>query len=102
MAQARKRRREEDLSRIKPVKIKRMPHGVAKSKVLHLLLELEDTEEYSYADLVRYLVRNGIPVSTAEYYVKYLPDIGVLERVERGVYRVNKEAIKKLLEELGY
>jgi DNA-binding transcriptional ArsR family regulator len=99
MAQARKRRGEENLS-IKPVKIKRVPHGVAKSKVLHLLFELEDAEEYSYTDLVRYLVRNGIPVSTAEYYVKYLPDIGVLEKVERGVYRVNKEAIKKLLEEL--
>jgi DNA-binding transcriptional ArsR family regulator len=102
MAQARKRRGEKDLSRITPVKIKRMPPGVAKSKILHLLLELEDTEEYSYSDLVRYLVRNGIPAPTAEYYVKYFSEIGVLEKIMRGVYRVNKEAIRKLLEELEH
>jgi DNA-binding transcriptional ArsR family regulator len=102
MAQARKRRREEDLSHIKPVKIKRMPPGVAKSKILRLLLELEDAEEYSYADLVRYLVRNGVPIPTAEYYVKYFSETEILVKIARGVYRVNKEAIKKLLEELEY
>jgi hypothetical protein len=102
MTQARKRRREEDLSRIKPVKIKRTPPGVAKSLVLHLLLELEDTEEYSYSDLVGYLVRNGVSLPTAIYYVNYFSGTGVLEKIERGVYRVNKEEIKKLLEELEY
>ncbi len=99
MAQARKRRGGEDLSHIKPVKIKRSPPGVAKSKILHLLLELEDDEVYSYAELVRYLVRNGISPSTAHYYIKYLPETGLLEKTEIG-YRVNKEAIRKLLEEL--
>jgi hypothetical protein len=32
--------------------------------------------------------------------MKFLPDIGVLEKVERGIYRVNKEAIKRMLGEL--
>jgi len=102
MAQARKRREGEDLSHIKPVKIKRMPPGAAKSKILRLLLELEDTEEYSYSDLVRYLVRNGVPIPTAEYYVKYLSEVEALVKIARGVYRVNKEAIRRLLEELEH
>jgi butyrate kinase len=102
MAQARKRRGEKDLSRIKPVKIKRSPPGVAKSKILHLLLELEDDEVYSYADLVTYLVRNGVAAATAIYYINFFSATGLLEKIEKGVYRVNKEAIKKLLEELEY
>jgi hypothetical protein len=33
--------------------------------------------------------------------MKLLSDMGVLVKIARGVYRVNKEVIKKMLEELG-
>jgi len=99
VAQARKRRGEEELS-VKSIRIKRSPPGVAKSKILHLLLELEDDEVYSYADLVTYLVRNGVAAATAIYYINFFSAAGLLKKIEKGAYKVNKEAIRKMLEEL--
>jgi hypothetical protein len=91
---------DERVENMAQIRARRRPYGSAKRIVLQLLLKLDENTEYSYMELMRYLIRNGVPVSTAEYYMKFLPNIGVLEKVERGVYRVNKEAIKKLLEEL--
>jgi DNA-binding transcriptional ArsR family regulator len=80
----------------------RAPRRSAKRLILELLLKLDEKREYSYMELMRYFIRNGVPISAAEYYMKYLPDMGALERVERGVYRLNKKVIKKLLEELEH
>jgi len=73
----------------------------AKKLVLELLLKLDEKNEYSYMELMGYLIRNGVPVSAAEYYMRFLPLTSALERIDRGIYRVNKEQIKKMLEELN-
>ena len=82
------------------IRAPRRPRGKAKRLVLELLLKLDENNEYSYMELMRYLIRNGVPIPAAEYYMKFLPDMGALERIERGIYRVNKEQVKKMLEEL--
>lgn len=82
------------------IRAPRRPYGGAKRLVLELLLKLDEKREYSYMELMRYLIRNGVPISSAEYYMKFLPDMGALEKVERGIYRVNKGAIKRMLGEL--
>ncbi len=74
--------------------------GLKKRLVLELLLKLDENSEYSYMELLRYLIRNGVSISAAEYYMRFLPFTGALERLDRGVYRINKEVIRRMLEEL--
>jgi butyrate kinase len=74
--------------------------GLKKRLVLELLLKLDESREYSYMELLRYLIGNGVSISAAEYYMRFLPFTGALERIDRGVYRINKKVIKKMLEEL--
>jgi hypothetical protein len=75
--------------------------GLKRRIVLELLLQLDEDREYSYMELLRYLIRNGVPISTAEYYMRFLPLAGALERLDRGVYKVNKEVLRRMLKELG-
>ncbi|ADJ54278.1 hypothetical protein HAV2_gp15 [Hyperthermophilic Archaeal Virus 2] len=82
------------------IRIKRSAHGVVKKKVLELLLTLDESQEYPFTELVRYFIKNEISPSTAIYYAKYFPEIGVLSKTETGRYRVNKELARKMLEEL--
>lgn len=82
------------------IRAPRRPRGKAKRLVFELLLKLDEKREYSYIELLGYLIRNGVPASAAEYYMRLLPLTSALERIDRGIYRVNKELIKKMLEEL--
>ena len=95
MAQIRKKREETG-----SIRIRKSPHGTVKKRVLELLLALDENEEYLFTWLIRYLVKNGVSLASAMYYIKYFPEMDVLLRTETGGYRVNKELIKKMLEEL--
>jgi len=82
------------------IRIKRSGRGVVKKKVLELMLTLDESREYSFTELVRYFVKNGVSPSTAIYYAEYFPETGALMKTETGRYRVNKDSVRRMLEEL--
>jgi hypothetical protein len=91
MSQTRRRRSGGEL-------VKTAQWGLMKRRILELLAELDPSKTYSYTELVHYLVSNGVTVTSASYYViHYLVAVGVLERVWRGAYRINKKRLEEML-----
>lgn len=86
--------------RVRDSKIRRSPYGSIKRRILQLLLELDESQEYQFAELVRYLIKNDISLNTAAHYIKFLPETGALQKTERGTYKVDKKLVRKMLEEL--
>jgi predicted transcriptional regulator of viral defense system len=69
--------------------------------LLELYKRLEHGETYSYKDIKTILVNVGASIQYANVIIEELEYYGVLERVRRGVYRVNKTKLAKLAKSYG-
>jgi predicted transcriptional regulator of viral defense system len=67
--------------------------------VLYKVLEHDKT--YSYGELKAALVKAGASIQYANVIIEELAYHGALERVGRGVYRVNKTRLAKLAKAYG-
>jgi predicted transcriptional regulator of viral defense system len=67
--------------------------------VLYKILEHEKT--YSFGALKAALMEAGASIQYATLIINELEYHGALERVERGVYKVNKTKLAKLAKEYG-
>jgi hypothetical protein len=67
--------------------------------VLYKVLEHDKT--YSYGELKAALVKAGASIQYANVIIEELAHYGALERVGRGVYRVNKTKLAKLAKSYG-
>jgi predicted transcriptional regulator of viral defense system len=67
--------------------------------VLYKVLEHEKT--YSFGELRAALMKAGASIQYATLIIQELEYHGVLERVGRGVYKVNKSKLAKLAKDYG-
>jgi predicted transcriptional regulator of viral defense system len=69
--------------------------------LLALYKVLEHDKTYSYGELKAALMATGASIQYANVIIEELEYHGALERVERGVYRVNKTKLAKLAKSYG-
>jgi predicted transcriptional regulator of viral defense system len=67
--------------------------------VLYKVLEHEKT--YSFGELRAALMKAGASIQYATLIIQELEYHGVLERVGRGVYKINKSKLSKLAKDYG-
>jgi predicted transcriptional regulator of viral defense system len=68
--------------------------------LVELYKKLEHEKTYSYRDIKTILVYAGASIQYANVIIEELEYYGVLERVKRGVYKVNKTKLAKLAKEV--
>jgi predicted transcriptional regulator of viral defense system len=69
--------------------------------LLVLYKALEHDKTYSFRDLKAALMKAGASIQYATLIIEELEHYGVLERVARGVYKVNKTKLAKLAKDYG-
>jgi predicted transcriptional regulator of viral defense system len=69
--------------------------------LLELYKKLEHDKTYTFRTIKSILMAAGASIQYAATIIEELEYYGVLERVERGVYKVNKTKLAKLAKSYG-
>jgi hypothetical protein len=69
--------------------------------ILVLYKALEHDKTYSFRELKAALMKAGASIQYATLIIEELEHYGVLERVGRGVYKLNKNKLAKLAKAYG-
>jgi predicted transcriptional regulator of viral defense system len=69
--------------------------------LLELYKKLEHDKTYTFRTIKSILMATGASIQYAATIIEELEYYGVLERVERGVYKVNKTKLAKLAKAYG-
>jgi predicted transcriptional regulator of viral defense system len=69
--------------------------------LIELYKRLEHDKTYTYKTIKSILMAAGASIHYANTIIEELEYYGILERVERGVYKVNKSKLAKLAKAYG-